>query len=141
MPEDPIVQDKESVFTPEALEASAQADADLEAWEEQAGFTEDHFDEIAEGEVSTEDFWGERGESHAMLDAGAVGSEADAALEDWDTAEAPDTPLVAPDVPKAPEVPEGPEPGDLDWEPSETGVQYPDPERMEGNVGGPERLG
>ncbi|MBI5649629.1 MAG: hypothetical protein HZC40_04160 [Chloroflexi bacterium] len=34
-----------------------------------------------------------------------------------------------------------PEPGGLDYQPSETGVQYPDPERKEGNVGGPERLG
>jgi hypothetical protein len=33
------------------------------------------------------------------------------------------------------------EPGGLEYQPSETGVQYPDPERMEGNVGGPERLG
>lgn len=33
------------------------------------------------------------------------------------------------------------EPGGLDYEPSPTGVSYPDPERMEGNVGGPERGG
>lgn len=34
-----------------------------------------------------------------------------------------------------------PEPGDLDYWPSDTGVKYPSPEQMEGNVGGPERLG
>jgi hypothetical protein len=33
------------------------------------------------------------------------------------------------------------EPGGLDYQPSPTGISYPDPERMEGNVGGPERGG
>lgn len=41
-----------------------------------------------------------------------------------------------PDTPK----PSEPQPGDLDWQPSDTGVKYP-PEKKEGNYGGPERLG
>ncbi|NLS80072.1 MAG: hypothetical protein GXY76_22760 [Chloroflexi bacterium] len=41
-----------------------------------------------------------------------------------------------PEPEKGPE----PEPGDLDWQPSPTGVGYPNLEKKEGNVGGPERL-
>ena len=56
-PIDPIKQDKDEVFTPEALEASEKADAELEALEEIADFYVENFDSIADGKVSTEKLW------------------------------------------------------------------------------------
>ena len=119
------------LFTDEALEATDQADAALEALDEIGDFIVDNWDEIAEGETSTEPLWEgyheqfERTEEPALPDP----------LADLETPYEPEPP--EPDLGPVPE----PEPGDLDWEPSETGVRYPDPERMEGNVGGPEVLG
>ena len=103
---------------PKPTENSANVDDLLDAWDNQAESIEDTYEEIAEGTVSTEDFWQEA-ESHALMESEPAPAEGGG------------------EVDGQPE----PEPGDLDFWPSETGVQYPDPERMEGNVGGPERLG
>jgi hypothetical protein len=133
--EDPGPQDQESIFTPEALDASAQADAELEALEDIADYLEENFDEIADATESTEELWEDFhnhfGRSERELEAFREGNDIS---EVSDAQEEPDTPTGADDSPE-------PEPGDLDWRPSETGVKYPDPERKEGNVGGPERLG
>lgn len=56
-PIDPIKQDKDEVFTPEALEATEKADEELEALEEIADYYVENFDAIADGETSTEKLW------------------------------------------------------------------------------------
>jgi len=67
-------------------------------------------------------------------------AEMDTALDDaFSTGAGPDVPA---DVDQAlDDAFPAEEPGGLDHEPSPTGVHYPDPARMEGNVGGPERGG
>lgn len=70
VPSDPIKQTKDEVFTPEALEATEKADAELEALDEIADFYMDNFDAIADGEVSTEPLWEDYHEQFDDVDDG-----------------------------------------------------------------------
>jgi hypothetical protein len=123
---EPIIQSY--LTNPELIEATERVDDELEALENIADFIIDNFDDIADGNVSTEGLWEDYHEQFGRMES----------PENIDiTPFEPSTPVDNP----APETPSTPEPGDLNWGPSETGVKYPDPERKEGNIGGPERLG
>ena len=135
--EEPILQDKSEVFTPEALEATARADAALEAWDNQAQAIEENWGTTAEETVSTPDV----SEANVASETAVGDVNVDDSLAAWDAVETTEPTPDIPAEPEVPETPDQPDPGDLDWDPSDTGVGYPDPERKEGNPGGPESLG
>jgi len=129
MPDELNDQEKKYLVNPEHAEAAARADKELAIEDELAGLIEDNSDAIADGDITIPDLRDEV-ESYFDLDPGfGPYGEPDPG---WDALDAWETPEPEPDAP---------EPGDLDWWPSDTGVKYPDPERKEGNIGGPERLG
>ena len=161
VPEEPeMVQDKEQVFTPGALEATQKADEELEALDEIADFYTEHFDDIADGKVTTGDLWRNNNDRFQLaagapkmkgVDLSQIQSpytadhiqkfdlEGDFSL-DASQLDNLDTGVDATIAQGMLGLVNGPRPGDLDWQPSDTGVQYPNPETKEGSAGGPERL-